>query len=266
MYSTFYNKLKKVCHFSLLVFICSPVFGQKYQTKQFDEPDVKTIKGCPKKAFSSKEGDTPLFLSNEHGANDRHAVRFVPERKGIGVRGFVKKADQYTDQITEMIADEFYRLTGKQPFILIAELPRTQVDFNRPADFAYESNGYLLDVHGQAKFPNHLIRGTRNGETVRELIKREGEIYAGEQGLFGLLEVKGYQIMPKHNGFEEIFRGGFMVQRYGSHNEEGIDAVQIEIGRKYRNTSNKRKSISQAIAQSLVKRFEKLGYISARNN
>jgi len=108
------------------------------------------------------------------------------------VKRFVSLADQYTDVISEQIADEFYKLTDKKPYLLIAELPRSQIDFNRPPSLSYESKrmaachkqfhdeatklvteikqrwkeGYLLDVHGQSKFPDQLIRGTRNGMTL----------------------------------------------------------------------------------------------------
>jgi len=121
--------------------------------------------------------------------------------------------------------------------------------------------GYLLDVHGQSKFPDQLIRGTRNGTTVKHLIEKEGKVYAGENGLFGLMEIKGYSILPKHNGYEEVYIGGYMLKQYGSHQPNGIDAVQLEIGRNYRNTAEKRDQIAKDVALSLVKRMTVLGYL-----
>jgi N-formylglutamate amidohydrolase len=243
---------------------------------------------CPQAAFTSMQGDFPLILTNEHGADRTHIIQGIPERTGVGadnrkINRFVRATDHYTDQITLGIAAEIERLIGLKPYVLIAKLNRAQIDFNRPAKLAYErpelkpcyddfhgemnslvkqvkqqwKYAYLLDIHGQSKFPNHLIRGTRNGLSLSQLRQREGEgAYRSDKGLFGLLKAKGYLVLPRDGTQETVYKGGYMLKTYGSQHEWGVDAVQIEIGRSLRNDSSEREIIAKDIAEALVQRLK----------
>lgn len=244
--------------------------------------DSAAKQSCPKKSFSSQQGNIPLLLVNEHGADQSHAVWFIAEHTGEGVNRFVKQADQYTDIITEQIAIEVEKLSGKKPYVLIAEIPRNQIDFNRPVELAVESHrlracyqdfhaeaarlvkeidqrwqrGYLLDVHGQSRFPDKIMRGTRNGQTIMQLRAREGDqVYTGAAGLFGKLQAVGYPVMPAAGERELFYIGGYMLKTYGSHQPNGIDAVQIEIGRDFRVDQSRRSLLIKDVAAALVSRM-----------
>ncbi len=240
---------------------------------------------CVIPAYFYQKGDFPLFLSNEHGANKSQIIAGVPLRKGRGVKKFNDKADWYTAEITLKVAQAFERLTGKKPYVLIAKIHRSQIDFNRSAKLSYEhpilkscyddfhrvartiikeikqrwKQGYLLDIHGQNKFPDNLIRGTFNGLTVTKLRQREGDnVYQKEQGLFGQLAGLGYKVTPEFPQKERFYRGGFMVKNYGSHRPDGINAIQLEIGKHYRKDPSVRKKLIADIAATLQQRMSVL--------
>jgi N-formylglutamate amidohydrolase len=149
----------------------------------------------------------------------------------------------------------------------VAHFNRKYIDANRPPriafdqpaarpyyDFYHQSirravdemrarhrHGLLIDVHGQHKIPDALVRGTINGRAVRRLLARAGvAAVTGPEGLFGQLERNGFRVFPDNNvppaGRNEDagFSGGYTTNLYGSHRADGIDAVQFEFGIQYR--------------------------------
>ncbi len=263
----------------LLTFNCfaSDQGSSSSESKPFHKEDE-----CAVQAYFFQAGNTPLFLSNEHGAEKSQVIAGVPLRKGIGVKKFNSKADWYTAEITLKVAQEYERLTGKKPYVLIANIHRSQIDFNRSAKLAYEhpsmkpcyddfhgvvrstvdeirqrwAQGYLLDIHGQNKRPNYLIRGTYNGLTIKNLREKEGgDVYQKKLGLFGRLSGLGYQVMPQYPQRETIYRGGYVVKTYGSHRPDGIDAIQLEIGKYYRKDVSVRKQLIFDLANVLSTRM-----------
>lgn len=237
---------------------------------------------CAVSAYFFQRGNIPVFLSNEHGASKSQIIAGVPLRSGRRVKKFVAKSDLHTAEITLKVAQEFERLTGKKPYLLIAKIHRSQIDFNRSEHLSYEhpylkpcyddfhrvarvivdeirqrwEQGYLLDLHGQSKYPGYLIRGTQNGLTVYQLRRQEGNnVYQRGLGLFGQLESIGYQVMPLYPQPETVYRGGYMVETYGSHNSDGIDAVQFEIGKYYRKGLIVRRKLILDLAGVLSKRM-----------
>jgi N-formylglutamate amidohydrolase len=101
--------------------------------------------------------------------------------------------------------------------------------------------GLLIDVHGQNKDPDVVMRGTLNGHGVERLLRRAGvDAVTGPHGVFGQLEANGFKVFPANNvppsGHNEDagFNGGYSVFTYGSHNRDGIDALQMEFGAHYR--------------------------------
>jgi len=96
-------------------------------------------------------------------------------------------------------------------------------------------------VHGQGKDPDVVMRGTINGRTVQRLMQRRGvDAVTGPRGVFGQLEANGFKVFPRNDvpprGTSEDagYKGGYTVFTYGSHNRDGIDAVQMEFGNRYR--------------------------------
>jgi len=222
----------------------------------------------------AQRGTLPIILTAPHGG--REAIPGIGPRrldgpaKGAdgrtwgGVRG---GADPHTDVIARQIAVEIERLTGKDPYLVVAKFERKYVDANRPPALALDDPkarpyydhyhqtirrfvdeiranypaGLLIDVHGQSKDPDVLMRGTINGRAVEELLRRAGvEAVTGKNGLFGQLEARGFRIFPGNDepprGRSEDagFNGGYTLAIHGSHNRAGIDAMQLEIGARYR--------------------------------
>src|SRR4030095_12069597 len=101
-------------------------------------------------------------------------------------------ADSSTDLLASGIAAELGRLTGRDPYLVVARFARKYIDANRPPELGLEDPrarpyydyyqhsirrfvdeiranypaGLLIDVHGQAKDPDVIMRGTLNGRAV----------------------------------------------------------------------------------------------------
>jgi N-formylglutamate amidohydrolase len=175
--------------------------------------------------------------------------------------------DADTDKIAEGVAAEIKAATGKEVYLVIARFDRQFLDANRPPEIAFDSAaarpiheryhgtirefvdeiranhkaGLLIDVHGQHKIADSLVRGTLNGKSVARLIKRAGfDAVTGPKGLFGLLEANGFKVFPtnahptKDKNEDGGFNGGHTTSTYGSHHADGIDALQFEYGIEYR--------------------------------
>ena len=64
-------------------------------------------------------------------------------------------------------------------------------------------------------------------------------VIVGPQSIFGVLAAKGYTVVPKlddpavstDDEKETFFNGGYITERYGSLNAQGINAIQLEFGR-----------------------------------
>lgn len=233
-----------------------------------------------------RRGTLPIILTAPHGG--RLDVPGAPERnvKDSAVTaasrkwgGAVATADPNTDVLATRIADGVEKLTGRAPYLVVAKFKRKYIDANRPAELAYAGAqaaphydlyhrsirefvgevrrnhpaGLLIDVHGQAKDPEVLMRGTVNGESVQALVRRAGVgSILGSSGLFGRLEAVGFKVFPSNQlplwGKNEDagFNGGYTVRIYGSHAAGGIDAVQFEFGTRYRKREAVDKSATDA--------------------
>jgi N-formylglutamate amidohydrolase len=216
-----------------------------------------------------REGTLPIILTVPHGG--REAIPGVAPRdtlgKPSGGRGFVTVTDTNTDRLALGIAAEIKALTGKEPYLVMAKFKRRFVDPNRPPEVAVDSPaarpyydyyhqavrrfieevrakypaGLLVDVHGQKKDPTVVMRGTQNGRTVARLLERAGvPAVTGANGIFGQLAANGLDVFPSNDVAPEGtaenrgFNGGYTVGTYGSQNPDGIDAVQMEFGTRYR--------------------------------
>jgi N-formylglutamate amidohydrolase len=220
----------------------------------------------------------PIILSAPHGG--RQAIPGVPVRRGAGVAQFATGRDNNTDELTETIAIELEKRLAAKPFLIVARFERKYLDANRPSESAYESGdvkpyydgyhnalreahrrvslewgrGLLLDIHGQAADVEAIYRGTGNGKTVASLTQRFGmEAIAGPRSIFGQLERLRYKILPptKASDRESRYVGGYIVQTYGSHRGSGLDAIQLEIGTKFRTRASLQRTatdLTEAIA------------------
>jgi len=236
-----------------------------------------------------RQGALPIILTAPHGG--REAIPGIAPRQDrkndAAFRawgGFGAGEDLNTDALAQGIAAEIARLTGKEPYLVVAKFHRRYADANRPAELALDSPearipydyyhrsirrfidevlaawpaALLVDVHGQSKDPEVVMRGTINGRAVERLLRRAGvEAVTGPKGLFGQLEANRFRVFPGNDvppaGRSEDagFNGGYTVATYGSHNRAGIDAVQMEFGARYRDKTVLDRTASDA-AKAIV--------------
>jgi N-formylglutamate amidohydrolase len=211
-------------------------------------------------------GDLPIIVSAPHGGTQ--AIPMVEEARDVkgkptGGSGYVTARDTGTEELAGEVARSIERCFGKKPYFVIARSHRRYLDPNRPSHIAYEDpdakpiydayhgalndfckevqskfhKGLLLDIHGQGSARDKVFRGTQDGKTVTLLRQRFGEdAVAGESSLFGRLKARGWTVHPDPlaGGEQTGYRGGYIVQTYGSHQGYGIDAIQLEFGMDYR--------------------------------
>lgn len=216
----------------------------------------------------TQSGDLPIVISAPHGGT--MPIVDVPERKGEGLAkgpsGFFTGRDGGTQELALELARQLQERFAAKPSYVISRVHRRYVDFNRPADIAVEDaragivydeyhnalknhcrlvrnhhpRGLLVDIHGQGTSAETVYRGTKNGLTTTLLTKDFGtDALTGDQSLFGLLKQRGWTVHPfPFNGREQSgFSGGYIVQTYGSHRGDGLDAFQLEFGSRYRTAS-----------------------------
>ncbi len=228
-----------------------------------------------------ESGELPVILTAPHGGGQD--VPGCALRTPVGSR-FVNRPDQHTDVLARGIADELKRLTGKPPYLVMARFHRKFIDANRRADEAYGDPGcaavyeayhaairrlidevrtkhphaMLFDIHGQAAYPDSILRGTYYGTAVTRLLTRAGApAVTGPDSVFGRFAAMGYPIVPLNNTAPTArveapgYTGGHTVALYGSHRVDGVDAMQLEFGRALRERAaldKTAKDTAQAIA------------------
>lgn len=220
-------------------------------------------------------GELPIIVSAPHGGqlDVPNVDPRETEGKQQGGAGFVATRDVGTEELAGELAKAIHRQMHRKPWVIVARSHRKFVDMNRPAEIAYADpdakpvyeayhnslkeacgavqkkfqKGLLLDLHGQAAVADTVFRGTHDGKTVTLLRERFGDsAHTGGQSLFGQLKSLGWKVYPDpFEGKEEAaFRGGYIVQTYGSHQGFGIDAMQLEFGADYRSKGAREKTAS----------------------
>lgn len=212
-----------------------------------------------------QQGTLPIVISAPHGGS--LSIPGVEVRKGEGLAkgssGFFTGRDTGTEELAIEVARQLELRLDAKPSFVISRVHRRYVDFNRPPEIAVEhdkarvvydsyhaslkeqcrivrsqhSHGLLIDLHGQGTSAETVFRGTKNGVTATILRKDFGtDAFFGEASLFGLLKHRGWKVHPDPlDGREQSgFTGGFIVQTYGSHRGDGLDAFQLEFGSSYR--------------------------------
>jgi N-formylglutamate amidohydrolase len=207
-----------------------------------------------------EKGNLPIILSAPHGG--RTEVPGAKPREPVN--GAVLVRDDNTAELTALLADAIERELGGRPYVVIARFQRKFADANRAPAEAYTDpaaaphydayhaalqaacedvrakwgRGALFDVHGQAKAPGKIIRGTADGQTVTDLLQRDGPgALLGRTSVLGSMRRAGYGLEPDDTTAltrEERFNGGFIVRNYGSHKGTKIDAIQLELGAELR--------------------------------
>jgi N-formylglutamate amidohydrolase len=223
----------------------------------------------------ARTGNLPILLTAPHGGLE--GVPSVPLRS----RG-TTSTDAHTIELAEAVARDLANSLGAQAYFVAARFSRKFIDANRaeidafdsprakPAYDAYHGQirqfiaqirerfpqgALLLDIHGQSEDPGVVHRGTRNGATVSALLRKHGpEALIGPSSILGVLQGKGYKVFPPNTPIgatpseDRRYNGGFTVHTHGSRNPDGVDAMQIEVGRDLRTDSRFITALSEGIA------------------
>lgn len=233
-------------------------------------------------------GDLPIILSAPHGGNLQ--AEGIPPRSGEGLAkgasGFFTGRDTGTEELAREVSSAIEKRFGKRPYLVASRLQRKYLDPNRPASIALDNAavqpvydlyhnsltkycrevtnrfhaGVLIDIHGQGTSSQTVYRGTKNGLTVTRLREKFGqEAHDGPRSLFGWLESSGWTVFPNMLRAADLpvdkeqsgFTGGYIVQTYGSHQAQPIDAMQLEFGMQYR-TGEQRPRTAAILANALA--------------
>jgi hypothetical protein len=224
----------------------------------------------PKELVTVIPGDLPLILSAPHGgklavpgADRRTGANFLI-KKGAK-NNFTVAFDGNVDVLALTLADEIQHRTGHRPYVVVANFSRRYVDANRTPEEAYESDagkavydeyhaalrkfrseilakwrrGLLIDLHGHGRDPAAIIRGSADWTSVRHLVEEFGkEAVVGEHGLLGPVAAAGNKFVPPIDQTDEKefveLNGGFITRNYGSYQGGNFDAIQFELGGKFR--------------------------------
>jgi N-formylglutamate amidohydrolase len=214
-------------------------------------------------------GSLPIVLSAPHGGT--LAIPGVPER----TRGSTL-LDTNTYELARATQSQLAARTGRKAFLVAALASRKYIDFNRAPDEAYQSpelapvyEAYqsalqgalsaatalagqrallLVDIHGQSDNVHVVFRGTRNGQTAVL-----SPLYFRPDGLLARLMVLGARVDPSTEaGIENPdYNGGYIVARHGSRSG-GVQAVQLEFGLAYRQSSSAWADTAAKLADALV--------------
>jgi N-formylglutamate amidohydrolase len=216
----------------------------------------------PEQLIATHKGTVPIIVSAPHGG--RTALSGVAERRGSGSEKFVVTRDENTAELADRIAGQIEKKLGGKPYLIVAHFERKFVDVNRAADSAFEDpkakpiydayhktlaeftkeiqknwgRGLLLDVHGQGAESDGVFRGTADGKTVKALTDRFGRTaLTGPKSILGQLDKEGFRMIPANDSNDKEdkrYNGGHTVRTYGSHDGNAIDAIQLELGSKFR--------------------------------
>jgi len=235
------------------------------------------------------KGTIPILITAPHGGSEQPVgvdPRIGTDMDGNTVESFNIVKDSWTKDIAEDIHTKYQEKYGGIPYIVTAKFHRKYIDANRPVHQAFESEsarihydnyhskiteyikdikqkfgqGILLDIHGQAQKPNEIIRGTRNGISVHNLVSSYGwDAIVGNNGFFGLLEDQGFTVEPSNQNIptstlptpEGSLSGGTTVKFNGSHNLLGLDAIQFEIGSDIRFSESLRNTFTDNMSDNI---------------
>jgi N-formylglutamate amidohydrolase len=231
---------------------------------------------------SRHRGTLPVLLTCPHDGDE--VPPGVPKRRVSppGCRPLELDRDLRTSVVTTGIAESLLGLTGEAPSVVIAEYDREYIDANRSAACAFEHSaepsdaqkfydeyhnairdfvddiraengglGLLFDIHGTGGIegtPADLYLGTVNGCTVARLLRADPRALRRRRSLHNFLDAAGYTVVADASQL----LGGHTVRTYGSHNADGLDAIQIEITLPLRKIPWRRDALIEHLAQAIA--------------
>lgn len=209
-----------------------------------------------------------------------------------------KLPDSFTSDIIVGVAENIFRLSKKEPYLVKAEFRRSRIDANRSKRCAYEvhqakkyynkyhSNradlskkirventgnnglGFIFDIHGTSRISSYksdVIFGTNNGKSISQLLTVNSDALWDDNGLIEFLKKKGYKTSPQEKTQKEIpqLNEGYTVTTYdSSKGVNGLQAVQIECAPSIRSSKNEaeRKIFEADLAQFIIRFVSRFSY------
>ncbi|KAJ9445957.1 hypothetical protein DIPPA_14889 [Diplonema papillatum] len=257
-------------------------------------PRVSEVKAWTEAPFNAQylsynmHGNIPLIISAPHGG--------IKELPGVRKRkesrfgeGFSNVGDVNTADVVASTC-EVLREYGLKPFFVTSRVHRRFVDLNRPPMQAFEPQAQLakelyfayhsiltgaisragsggvtpllIDVHGQGRTPNLVYRGTRNFQTMQPHDCARGH------PILETLASNEVLLHPSKRTEKELqcFDGGWTVTVHGRE-VSACDAIQLELGRSYRDSDESTAAMGRKLADSVAAYFSTgAGSPTARSN
>jgi hypothetical protein len=126
--------------------------------------------------------------------------------------------------------------------------------------------GYLLGKE-EVQWPPQRLNAPQVAErsSVRLLDQSSDEDFAGllrgPYSLGAMLQQRGVACVPAPGAQMDegdlYFSGGYDTETHGSMDGMGLDAIQLEVPRKFRNEKADREALSRALADTLAPYFER---------
>jgi N-formylglutamate amidohydrolase len=126
--------------------------------------------------------------------------------------------------------------------------------------------GYLLGKD-EIQWPPQKLNapGVSQRSSVRLLDESSDEDFAGllrgPYSLGAMLEQRGVPCVPAPGAELDVadlyFSGGYDTETHGSSDGVGLDAIQLEVPRKFRDEKTSREALARALADALAPYFEK---------
>ncbi|MBX3440512.1 MAG: N-formylglutamate amidohydrolase [Planctomycetaceae bacterium] len=238
----------------------------------------------------AEAGTIPVLLTAPHGGRrEIPGVISRTERPGERVN---TKRDEETSRLAFLTADAIQERIGKRPYLVVAEFSRKSLDANRPEATAYQQagaaasyrdyhdaiarftqairdewkHGLLIDLHAQWQYPDTVMRGTRDGQTIRGLIGRRGwDGLLGPDGVMGTLAAEGLTLYPPAGASEGNWThvGSYTVAHYS---RDGIDGVQLEIGSELCDSEEDVRQLARQLAVGIERHLRAEGQIANGGN
>jgi N-formylglutamate amidohydrolase len=263
---------------------------------------MRNLAYTEKLLVSRYQGTMPAILTCPHGG-DKQPPGVPNPRTGAGLPAdcrFEPDTDRFTRTITRGVAQLLFDVFGEAPDVVIANFDRVFIDANRresdncafedpDAQPFYEEYhntirnfvdeiradngglGLLFDIHGTTEIEQDkadVYLGTLNGEAISSLLRRDSLAMSRRRSLPGLLREVGYTVSAK---IPETLPGDFTLEKYGSSNADGVDAIQVEIESKLRTDPepSKRNVFIEDLAyaiSSLIARYAETPTLAAFRN
>jgi hypothetical protein len=128
------------------------------------------IKYTIRNFVSTNIGNLPILITCPH--NGKVHPNGIPEREGSNLPiechgNFNKLADSFTQDIAVGIAENIFRLTKKEPYVVIANYHRKYIDANRSKTSVYEvpqAKKFYNEYHTKiARFIRKIRVGNKYG-------------------------------------------------------------------------------------------------------